>query len=74
MNNIITEYRSKLTAKNAANLLFVSSVGPPCMQWDPMPYVKTWLGKGRRAAHTTSGMACHHSEEDNYFRPLWKIF
>lgn len=68
MNNIITDCRSKPTAKNAANLLFVSSVGPPCMQWDPMPYVKTWLGKGRRAAHT-SGMARHHSEEDNYFKP-----
>ncbi|KAF3840297.1 hypothetical protein F7725_019014, partial [Dissostichus mawsoni] len=38
MNNIITEYRSKLTTKNAANLLFISSVGPPCRQWDPLPY------------------------------------
>ncbi|KAJ3601152.1 hypothetical protein NHX12_032125 [Muraenolepis orangiensis] len=55
MNNIITEYRSKLTTKNANS--FISSVGPPCRQWDPLPYVKTWLGKGRRAAHSTSCMA-----------------
>ncbi|KAJ4924371.1 hypothetical protein JOQ06_000611 [Pogonophryne albipinna] len=73
MNNIITEYRSKLTTKNAANLLFISSVGPPCRQWDPLPYVKTWLGKGRRAAHSTSCMARRYTEEESYFSPLWKM-
>ncbi|KAJ4944223.1 hypothetical protein JOQ06_012768 [Pogonophryne albipinna] len=74
MNNIITEYRSKLTTKNAANLLFISSVGPPCRQWDPLPYVKTWLGKGRRAAHSTSCMARRYTEEESYFSPLWKMW
>ncbi|KAK1897030.1 E3 SUMO-protein ligase KIAA1586, partial [Dissostichus eleginoides] len=39
------------------DLEIMSSVGPPCRQWDPLPYVKTWLGKGRRAAHSTSCMA-----------------
>ncbi|XP_060761422.1 E3 SUMO-protein ligase KIAA1586-like [Neoarius graeffei] len=57
MNNIITEYRSNLTIKNTANLLFVSTVGPPTNQWNPLSYVKTWLAKGRRAAHSTCGMA-----------------
>ncbi|KAJ4939392.1 hypothetical protein JOQ06_028841, partial [Pogonophryne albipinna] len=74
MNNVITEYRSKLTTKNAANLLFISSVGPPCRQWDPLPYVKTWLGKGRRAAHSTSCMARRYTEEESYFSPLWKMW
>ncbi|KAK5868103.1 hypothetical protein PBY51_012543 [Eleginops maclovinus] len=74
MNNIITEYRSKLTTKNAANLLFISTVGPPTNQWNPLPYVKTWLAKGRRAAHSTSGMARQHPEEDNYFSPVWNLF
>lgn len=75
MNNIITEYRSKLTTRNAANLLFISSVGPPCRQWDPLPYVKTWLGKGRRAAHSTSCMARRYTEDqDKYFSPLWKMW
>lgn len=73
MNNTITEYRSKLTAKNAPNLLFVSSLQPPCMQWDPMAHVKTWLDKGRRGAHKSSTTR-RHSEEHNYFQPLWKIF
>jgi len=55
MNSIIND-RSLITTNNAANLLFISTVGPPSQAWDPDPYVKTWLGKGRRAAHSTSGM------------------
>ncbi|QQP54543.1 Hypothetical protein FKW44_007404 [Caligus rogercresseyi] len=69
MNNIITEYKSKLTTKNAANFLTT-----PTNQWDPLPYVNTWLAKGRRAAHSTSGMARQHPEEDNYFSPVWNLF
>jgi len=57
MNNIINDKRSLITTNNAANLLFISTVGPPSQAWDPDPYVKTWLGKGRRATHSTSGMA-----------------
>ncbi|QQP35916.1 Uncharacterized protein FKW44_020863 [Caligus rogercresseyi] len=74
MNTIITEYKSKLTTKNAANFLFISTVGSPNNQWDPLPYVNTWLAKGRRAAHSTSGMARQHPEEDNYFSPVWNLF
>uniref|UniRef100_A0A3P8SJE1 Uncharacterized protein n=1 Tax=Amphiprion percula TaxID=161767 RepID=A0A3P8SJE1_AMPPE len=73
MNNILTEYRGRLTTVNASNLLLISSVGPPCKKWDPLPYVKTWLGKGRRAAHATSGMARNDPTEDDYFSPLWDI-
>ena len=58
----------------AANLLFINTVGPPSQAWDPDPYVKTWLGIGRRAAHSTSGMARQKPKEDNYYEPLWKAF
>uniref|UniRef100_A0A672GNY5 Uncharacterized protein n=1 Tax=Salarias fasciatus TaxID=181472 RepID=A0A672GNY5_SALFA len=75
MNNIITEKRSQLTTENTANLLFISCVGPPIRHWGPMPYVKTWLAKGRKAAISTTGMACHYKEkEDNYYSPLWKMW
>lgn len=74
MNNIITKSRSKLLTKNAANLLFISTVGPPSKVWNPGPYVRTWLAKGRRAAHSTGCMTRRQSEEDNYFRPLWPLF
>ncbi|KAI4799945.1 hypothetical protein KUCAC02_016483 [Chaenocephalus aceratus] len=43
-------------------------------QWDPLPYVNTWLGKGRRAAHSTSCMARRYTEEESYFSPLWKMW
>ena len=74
MNNIITDHRNKLMTKNAANLLFISTVGPTCRQWDPMPYVRTWLGQGRRPAHSSSCMARHQSDNDTYFNPLWEMF
>ena len=56
MNNIITDSRNAITTNidatnNAEKQLFVSTVGPPCEKWNPEPYVRTWLGKGRRAAH-----------------------
>ena len=73
MNKIINDRRSLITTTNAANLLLISTVGPPRQAWDPDPYVKTWLGKGRRAAHSTSGMARLKPKEDNYYEPLWKV-
>ena len=57
MNNIITDSRNTITTNNAEKQLIVSAVGPPCEKWNPEPCVRTWLGKGRRAAHATSGMA-----------------
>jgi len=69
MNNIINA-RSLITTSYAANLLFISTVGPPSQAWDSDQYVKTWLGKGSRAAHSTSGMARHKPKEDNYYEPL----
>ncbi|MGH0150095.1 UNVERIFIED_CONTAM: hypothetical protein FKN15_016383, partial [Acipenser sinensis] len=57
MNNIITDKRTALTTRHVADLLFLSSDGPPYTEWNPVPYVKSWLGKGRRAAHSTEGMA-----------------
>ena len=50
MNNIITDYRSKLTTRNEVNILFMSSVGVQGMEWVPLPYVRTWMGRGRREA------------------------
>ena len=58
MNNIITDSRNAMTTNNAEKLLlFVSTVGPPCEKRNLEPYVRTWLGKGIRAAVSTSGMA-----------------
>ena len=72
-NNIFTNIRNVITTNNAEKQLFVSTVGLPCEKWNPEPYVRTWLGKGRKAAHSTSGMAQQNLKEDNYYKPLWKI-
>jgi len=69
MNNII-DARSLITTSYAANLLVISTVGPPSQVWDSDQYVKTWLGKERRAAHSTSGTARQKPKEDNYYEPL----
>ena len=70
MNNIITDSRNAITTNNAEKQLFVSTVGPPCEKWNPEPYVRTWLGKGRRAACSTSGMAQQNLKKDNHYEPL----
>ena len=48
--------------------------GPLCEKWNPEPYVRTWRGKGRRAAHLTSGMAQQNLKKYNHYEPLWKVF
>ena len=74
MYNIITDIRKVITTSNAEKQLFISTVGPPREKWNPEPYVRTWLGKGRRAAYFASGMACQNLEKDTYYGPLWKVF
>ena len=74
MNNIITETRNLITTSNAENQLFISTVGPPCKTWNLEPYVQTWLQKERRDAHATSGMAQRSLKNDDYYKPLWKVF
>ena len=69
MNNIITDIRNVITTNNTEKQLFVSTVGLLCEKWNPEPYVRTWLGKGRRA-----GMAQQNLKKDNYYEPLWKVF
>jgi len=72
MNNISNDSRSLITKSSGANLLFISTMGPPSQAWDQNPNVKTRLGKGR-AAHPTSGMARQKRKEVINYEPLWKV-
>ena len=75
MNNIVTDSRNAITTNNAEKQLFVGTVGPPREKWNPEPYVRTWLGKGRRAAHATNGMARQQNlKKTNYFMNLYGKF
>src|SRR6218665_3533477 len=33
-----------------SSALFISIVGPPLHEWNPLPYVKSWIAKGRHSA------------------------
>ena len=35
--------------------MLISIVGPPLPNFDCLPYVRTWLAKGRRDANSTAG-------------------
>ena len=74
MNNIITDSRDAITTNNAEKQFSVNTVRPPCEKWNPEPYVRTWLGKGRRAAHSTNGIAQQNLKKDDHYEPLWKVF
>jgi len=44
MNIICTPFRTCLAVEH------ISALGPPVNQWQPLPYVQSWLAKGRHAA------------------------
>ncbi|XP_060767543.1 E3 SUMO-protein ligase KIAA1586-like [Neoarius graeffei] len=50
MNLICTANRASLLPSTIASLLFLCLVGPPLTQFNPIPYVKSWIAKG----HTTA--------------------
>ncbi len=56
MNIICSPLRSTVTVKHISQLMFVSLVGPPLNLWQPLPYVKAWLQKGRRDATSSACM------------------
>lgn len=73
MNEIHTEKRNKLMIARSSGLIFISSVGPPVQMLNPVPYVKSWLRKGRRSADET---ACRKHEDailDTQYESIWKL-
>ncbi|XP_074872882.1 E3 SUMO-protein ligase KIAA1586-like [Carettochelys insculpta] len=76
MNNIITDTRTALTTRHVADLLFISIVGPPYTEWNPAPYVKSWLSQGRQAANSAESVARRKQpkpqQDQAYYAPLWR--
>jgi hypothetical protein len=75
MNIVCSPLRSTLTVAHMSSLLFVSMVGPPVIEWNPLPYAKTWIAKGRRHANY---IACPerlvHNDATDAVKALWKVF
>lgn len=70
MNLIITPTRTRLTVEHVSSLMFVNLHGPNLRDWDPEPYVKTWLRKHRTADDTRTRLAKPPNAED--FNPFEK--
>lgn len=51
MNDIQKE-RNALLVTRTGGLVFIKSVGPPVLKFNPLPYVQSWLRSGRSAEKT----------------------
>ncbi|KAF5281765.1 hypothetical protein FQR65_LT14560 [Abscondita terminalis] len=74
MNLIVTPDRSSLSVVTTSALLFIRIVGPPLAKFDPAPYVKSWLLKGRHSAVDTQSKVRKPPEEDPDMVKIWTLF
>jgi hypothetical protein len=64
MNIVCSSLRSRLTVQHMSSLMFICMTGPPLKQWEPSPYVKSWLALNRRDATCTQCLAKNNSDDD----------
>lgn len=57
MNILCTPLRSRISVTHMSSVMFISLNGPSLNEWNPGPYVKSWLAKSRRDA---TSLACMH--------------
>jgi hypothetical protein len=57
MNLTVSDSRNSLAIPTVSSLMFLKLVGPPLHQFQPLPYVKSWLAKGHHAATDINSMA-----------------
>ncbi|XP_069485015.1 E3 SUMO-protein ligase KIAA1586-like [Ambystoma mexicanum] len=75
MNLVCTSTRASLHTDTISSLLLINLVGPPLKKFNPIPYVNSWIAKGRRAAddprskERKEGMARHQLGFETYNRP-----
>ncbi|XP_063797579.1 E3 SUMO-protein ligase KIAA1586-like [Pseudophryne corroboree] len=73
MNIIATKIRSSLSIPHLAELMMISICGPPLHLWNPVPYVKSWLAKGRRSALQDVCLTRRRKEDSSSFQHLWRL-
>jgi len=57
-----------------SSLIFISLVGPPLTQFNPLPYVKKWLAYGHRDSQSRKHARKRHPTEESRYSHLNKIF
>ncbi|XP_037540253.1 E3 SUMO-protein ligase KIAA1586-like [Nematolebias whitei] len=75
MNLICTPNRASLHTATISDLLFLNIVGPPLTKFNPIPYVKSWVAKGRRTATETRSKVRSREEKDEeaQLTAVWDI-
>ena len=75
INLIFTPLWSCISVENISSLLFISIVGQPLREWNPLSYVQSWIDKGRHAAtdlgKCKAPKTCKATEAR---RAVWKCF
>jgi hypothetical protein len=75
MNTTISFVLSSMLLKTAADLIFISLVGPPISEFNPENYVTVWLKKGSspcRLHYLPS--PCRKVTQNIQYKNIWKIF
>ena len=70
MNLVATNLRNKLLVENISSLMFIKLTCPPLKNWNPSPYVITWLRKHRSADDQRVKKSLDESEN----KQVWKFF
>ena len=63
MNCIATDRRNALLPNTISNAMFVNLNGPPVDDFDPLPFVKSWLADGKRLSTSWKPGASGEVEE-----------
>ena len=70
VNSIDSKYRNKLREQSLSLLLFMDLNGPPLEQFDPLPFVSSWIKAGHPPS-TSWDTGRKAKTEDP--RPLWSL-
>ena len=77
MNLTVSDTRSSLAIPTVSSLMFLKlvAVGPPLHQFQPLPYVKSWLAKGHHAATDINSIAHQDKQDDKEteMSTVWKF-
>lgn len=75
MNLIVTPSRTSLLLSHVSSLMFIRLNGPPLKQWNPQPYVRTWLLHHSSAIDTQARQVTRSSSDQELNRKeLWTLF
>lgn len=70
VNSTDSKYRNKLREQSLSSLLFVDLNGPPLEQFDPLPFVSSWIKAGHPPS--TSWVTGRKAKTEDP-RPLWSL-